>query len=78
MRAGGDRAALHEIALREYANTLAARDLVARDSTLGYETTMDYLGYLAQYDWKLARMSELYGCTAGSMAAQSSAEEPKA
>ena len=61
MRAGGEKAALREIAAREYANALAARDLVARDSTLGFEPTMDYLGYLEQYDWKLARMRELYG-----------------
>ena len=56
MRAGGDPVALHEIAVREYANTLAARDLVARDSTLGFEASIDYLGYLEQYDWKLERM----------------------
>ena len=61
MRAGGDRAAIREIAVQEYANTLAARDLVARDSTLGFEASMDYLGYLEQFDWKLARMRKLYG-----------------
>jgi hypothetical protein len=60
MRNGGDRAALAEIAADEYANTVAARDLVARDSTLGFEATMDYLGYLEQFDWKLARMRELW------------------
>jgi hypothetical protein len=54
MRNGGDRAALAEIAADEYANT------VARDSTLGFEATMDYLGYLEQFDWKLARMRELW------------------
>ena len=63
LRAGGGRAALSEIAAREYANALAARDLVARDSTLGFEPTMDYLGHLEQFDWKLARMREMWpGC----------------
>ncbi len=61
MRAGGDKAALREIAVREYANTLAARDLVVRDSTLGFEATIDYLGYVEQFDWKLKRMQEVYG-----------------
>ena len=61
MRAGGDRTALHEIAASEYANALAARDLVARDSTLGFEASIDYLGYLEQYDWKLERMRANYG-----------------
>ncbi len=61
MRRGGDRAALVEIAADEYENTLAARDLVARDSSLGFEASMDYLGYLEQYDWKLERMRALYG-----------------
>ncbi len=60
MRNGGDRAALAEIAADEYGNTVAARDLVARDSTLGFEATMDYLGHLEQFDWKLARMRELW------------------
>ena len=65
MRNGGDRAALAEIAASEYANTLAARELVARDSTLGFEASMDYLGYLEQFDWKLKRMRELWPKCAG-------------
>ncbi len=60
MRKGGDRAALAKIAADEYANTLAARDLVARDSTLGFEPSMDYLGYLEQFDWKLEQMRKTY------------------
>ena len=60
MRNVGDHSALGEIAASEYENTLAARDLVARDSTLGFEASMDYLGYLEQFDWKLARMRELW------------------
>ena len=64
MRNGKDRAALCEIAASEYANALSARDLVARDSTLGFEVTMDYLGHLEQFDWKLERMRKLYGLMA--------------
>ena len=65
VRAGGGREALGEIAAREYANALAARDLVARDSTLGFEPTIDYLGHFEQFDWKLARMRELWPNCAG-------------
>jgi hypothetical protein len=61
MRNGKDRAALCEIAASEYANALAARALVARDSTLGFEASIDYLGYIEQFDWKLERMRKLYG-----------------
>jgi len=60
MRQGGDMAKLREIAVREYANTLAARELVARDSQLGWEPTMDYQGSVEQIDWKLSLMRRIY------------------
>ena len=61
MRAGGDKAKLREIAVREYANTLAARELLVRDSGLGWEPTMDYQGSFEQIDWKLRQMRRIYG-----------------
>ena len=57
----GDKDKVMEYAVREYANAKAALPLVAEDSRLGWEPSMEYVGGVEQVQWKLDRMVETYG-----------------
>jgi hypothetical protein len=48
-------------AKKEYANAKAALELVEKDSRLGWEPSMEYVGGVEQIKWKLKRMEEVYG-----------------
>jgi predicted translin family RNA/ssDNA-binding protein len=55
-----DREEILRVARKEHANAKAALELVKRDSRLGWEPSMDYLGGAEQIEWKLKRMETLY------------------
>lgn len=57
----GDRGTLLPIAREEYANKLKALDLVRRDSRLGWEPSMDYMGGADIINWSLGIMETTYG-----------------
>lgn len=53
---------IHALAGDEYANALAARDLLLEDSRLGWiDEGMNYIGGVDRIDWKLRHMEDLYG-----------------
>ena len=55
------RAKVLEYARDEYANKREALPLVRRDSRLGWEPSMDYIGGEDQILWNLRNMERLYG-----------------
>ena len=57
----GDKAAVLELARKEYANAKAALPLAEADSRLGWEPSMEYVGGPEQIRWKLGRMEQTYG-----------------
>jgi hypothetical protein len=57
----GDKAEVLKWAKAEYANAKSAIALVEADSSLGWETTLDYAGGPEQIRWKMKRMETLYG-----------------
>lgn len=56
-----DDAGVRAAARAEYANATRALAFVARDSRLGWEPSMEYVGGPEQIRWKLALMERLYG-----------------
>ena len=56
-----DNAALLAAARDEYANKEATLPLVDRDSRLGWEPSMDYIGGRAMIEWSMKLMRETYG-----------------
>lgn len=57
----GDKETVLALAKKEYANAKAALELVEKDSRLGWEPSMEYVGGVEQIKWKLKRMEEVYG-----------------
>lgn len=57
----GDDAALRAAARSEYANKAATLELVDRDSRLGWEPSMDYIGGRAMIEWSMKLMKKAYG-----------------
>ena len=57
----GDAAALKASAQAEYANKAATLELVDRNSRLGWEPSMDYMGGRAMIEWSMKLMREAYG-----------------
>lgn len=56
-----DAAALQEVARAEYANKTRALELVDRNSRLGWEPSMDYIGGRAMIEWSMGLMRRTYG-----------------
>jgi hypothetical protein len=56
-----DTAALLAAARAEYANKAATLELVDRDSRLGWEPSMDYIGGRDMIEWSMAMMRKAYG-----------------
>jgi hypothetical protein len=56
----GDKAKLLETAKAEYANKAATLELVDRDSRLGWEPSMDYIGSRAMIEWAMEHMRKAY------------------
>lgn len=56
-----NNAAIREIAKAEYANKRATLKLVDRDSRLGWEPSMDYMGGRKVIEWSIRMMEKLYG-----------------
>ena len=59
-REQGDQESFRSLVRAEYANAEAALVLVERDSRLGWEPSMEYVGGPEQIRWKLARMRQDY------------------
>ena len=59
--AAGDRRALVAVAAEERRNAVAALALAERDSRLGWEPSMEYVGGPGQLRWKIALIDRLYG-----------------
>lgn len=57
----GNRAAVVELARKEYANAASALAAVDADSRLGWLASSGYTGSRPQIEWKLRKMRELYG-----------------
>lgn len=57
----GDQKALRDVARSEYANKEATLELVDRDSRLGWEPSMDYIGGREMIEWSMRLMKEAYG-----------------
>lgn len=57
----GNKAEVLAWAKKEYANAKAALEPVEKDSRLGWEPSMEYVGGVEQIKWKLKRMEALYG-----------------
>ena len=56
----GNRAAVMELARKEYANAASALAAVDADSRLGWLASSGYTGSRPQIEWKLRKMRELY------------------
>lgn len=61
----GDGSEVRRIAGDEYANKRAALELVDRDSRLGWEPSMDYMGGCAVIEWSMRLMERTYGLCDG-------------
>ena len=57
----GNRAAVMELARKEYANAASELAAVDADSRLGWLASSGYTGSRHQIEWKLRKMRELYG-----------------
>ena len=61
----GNEAEVRRIAEREYANKRATLELVDRNSRLGWEPSMDYMGGRKVIEWSMGLMERTYGIGRG-------------
>ena len=57
----GDAAAMKAAARAEYANKAATLELVDRNSRLGWEPSMVYMGGRTMIEWSMKLMRDAYG-----------------